>query len=135
MLRYMLDTDICIFVLRNRPAELRQKFRRFEDELCISAITVGELFYGVERSARRIENRRAVEELIGNLTVLPFATRGAAHFAQLRAELTRAGVVCGPYDMLIAGHARSEDLTVVTNNVREFRRIPGLQVENWLQEE
>ena len=131
MLRYMLDTDICIFVLRDRPAAVRQKFRQLEDELCISTITVGELFYGVERSARRIENRRAVEEFIGNLKVLPFTMRGAAHFAQLRAELTRAGVVCGPYDMLIAGHARSEDLTVVTNNVREFRRIPGLQVENW----
>ena len=131
MLRYMLDTDICIFVLRNRPPEVREKFRRFEDELCISAITVGELFYGVERSTRRLENRRAVEEFIGDLMVLPFTIRGAAHFAQLRAELTRAGVACGPYDMLIAGHARSEDLTVVTNNVREFGRIPGLQVENW----
>jgi tRNA(fMet)-specific endonuclease VapC len=135
MLRYMLDTDICIFILRNRPAELRLRFRRFENEVCVSAITVGELFYGVERSARRLENRRAVEAFIGNLPVLPFPTRGAAHFAQLRAELTRAGMTCGPYDMLIAGHARSEDLTVVTNNVREFRRIPGLQVENWLQAE
>ena len=70
-------------------------------------------------------------EFIGNLAVLPFTMRSAAHFAQLRAELARAGMVCGPYDMLIAGHARSEDLTVVTNNVREFGRIPGLQVENW----
>src|SRR5216683_7176224 len=120
MLRYMLDTDICIFVLRNRPVEVRQKFRQFVDELCISTITAGELFYGVERSAQRIENRRVVEEFIGNLNVLPFTMRAAAHFAQLRAELTRAGAACGPYDMLIAGHARSEDLTVVTNNVREF---------------
>jgi tRNA(fMet)-specific endonuclease VapC len=80
----------------------------------------------------RIENRRAVEEFIGNVTVLPFTIRGAAHFAQLRAELTRTGLVCGPYDMLIAGHARSEDLTVVTNNLGEFGRIPGLMVENWL---
>ena len=132
MLRYMLDSDICIFVLRNRPAEVRHKFRQFGDELCISTITVGELFYGVERSSRRAENRRVVEEFIGNLRVLPFTIRGAAHFAQLRAELTRAGMACGPYDMLIAGHARSEDLTVVTNNVREFARIPGLQVENWI---
>jgi tRNA(fMet)-specific endonuclease VapC len=132
MLRYMLDTDICIFIIRNRPPEVRHKFRELADELCISTVTAGELFYGVERSARRIENRRAVEEFMGNLTVLPFTMRGAAHFAQLRAELTRAGVVCGPYDMLIAGHARSEDLTVVTNNVREFGWIPGLQVENWV---
>jgi tRNA(fMet)-specific endonuclease VapC len=132
MLRYMLDTDICIFILRNRPREVRERFRQFEDELCISTITVGELFYGVERSARRSENRRAVEEFIDNLTVLPFTLRGAAHFAQLRAELTARGAVCGPYDLLIAGHARSEDLTVVTNNVTEFSRIPGLTVENWL---
>jgi len=133
MLRYMLDTDICIFVLRNRPPEVQRQFRQFENELCISTITVGELFYGVERSARRIENRLVVEEFIGNLNVLPFTMRAAAHFAQLRAELTNAGITCGPYDMLIAGHARSEDLTVVvTNNVREFGRIPGLQVENWV---
>lgn len=131
MLRYMVDTDICIFVLRNRSAEVRRKFRQFANELCISTITVGELFYGVERSARRIENRRVVEEFIGNLKVLSFTMRAAAHFAQLRAELTHAGVACGPYDMLIAGHARSEDLAVVTNNVREFNRVPGLQVENW----
>src|SRR5579872_3308323 len=124
MLRYMLDTDICIFVLRNRPAKMYESFRRFADEICISAITVGELYYGVERSAMRNENRRIVEEFIGNVTVLPFTTRGAAHFAQLRAELTGAGLICGPYDMLIAGHARSEDLTVVTNNLREFGRIP-----------
>ena len=103
-----------------------------EDELCVSAITVGELFFGVERSAQRIENRRAVEEFIGNLTVLPFTARAAAHFAQLRAELVSGGLVCGAYDMLIAGHARSEDLIVVTNNLREFRRIPGLMVENWV---
>ena len=132
MLRYMLDTDTCIFVLRDRPAEIGQKFRQFEAELCISSITVGELFYGVERSSRRVENRRAVEAFIGNLAVLPFTIRGAAHFALLRAELADAGRECGPYDMLIAGHARSEDLIVVTNNVREFARIPGLQVENWL---
>ncbi|HLY46815.1 MAG TPA: type II toxin-antitoxin system VapC family toxin [Stellaceae bacterium] len=132
MLRYMLDTDICIFVLRNRPPAVHEKFRQFEDELCISTITVGELFYGVERSTRRLENRRAVETFIGDVMVLPFTMRGAAHFAQLRAELTRAGATCGPYDMLIAGHARSEDLTIVTNNVREFGRIPGLQVENWV---
>jgi tRNA(fMet)-specific endonuclease VapC len=131
MLSYMLDTDICIFVLRNRPERVRQRFRQLADELCISTITVGELFYGVERSSRRGENRRTVEEFLGNLTVLPFTIRGAAHFAQLRAELARAGVICGPYDMLIAGHARSEDLTVVTNNVREYGRVPGLQVENW----
>jgi tRNA(fMet)-specific endonuclease VapC len=128
----MLDTDICIFVLRNRPIEVQEKFRRFANELCISTITVGELFFGVERSTRRIENRRAVEQFIENVTVLSFTIRGAAHFAQLRAELTRAGLVCGPYDMLIAGHARSEDLTVVTNNAREFGRIPGLLVEKWL---
>lgn len=132
MLRYMVDTDICVFVLRNRPAELRQKFHQFAEELCISTITVGELFYGVERSAQRPGNRRAVEEFIAGLVVLPFAIRAAAHFAQLRAELTGAGAPCGAYDMLIAGHARSEDLIVVTNNIREFARVPGLMVENWL---
>ena len=108
MLRYMLDTDICIFVLRNRPAEVREKFRRFEDELCISAITVGELFYGVERSARRLENRRAVEEFIGDLMVLPFTIRGAAHFAQLRAELPAGTRLVTP-GLRPSGEAASDD--------------------------
>ena len=132
MLQYMLDTDICIFVLRNRPPELRERFNQLAETLCLSTIALGELLFGAERSARPSENRLAVEALAARVEVLPFSAAAAAHFGQLRAELTALGAVCGAYDMLIAAHARSDGLTVVTNNLLEFGRVPGLRVENWV---
>ena len=132
MLEYMLDTNICIYVIKNRPAALRERFDQVAEALCISTITLGELLYGVEKSARRGENLQAVEEFAARLEVIPFSAKAAAHFGQVRAELTRLGTVCGAYDMLIGAHARSEGLMLVTNNVREFQRIPGLRVDNWV---
>jgi len=132
MLRYMLDTNICIYVIKNRPPKLRERFNRLADQLCISAITLGELIYGTEKSSRPMENLSIVEQFAALLEVLAFANKAAAHFGQLRAELERAGEPVGAYDMLIGGHARSEGLVLVSNNVREFRRIKGLRVENWL---
>ena len=132
MLRYMLDTNICIYVIKNRPPKLRERFNRLADQLCISAITLGELIYGTEKSSRPMENLSIVEQFAARLEVLAFANKAAAHFGQLRAELERAGEPVGAYDMLIGGHARSEGLVLVSNNVREFRRIKGLRVENWL---
>jgi tRNA(fMet)-specific endonuclease VapC len=102
------------------------------EQLCISSITLGELFYGAEKSARRSENLAAIENFVARLDVLSFGERAAAHYGQVRAELERAGTPCGPHDMQIGGHARSEGLIVVTNNMREFVRMPGLRVENWL---
>ena len=131
MLEYMLDTNICIYVIKNRPAALRERFDQLAEVLCISTITLGELLYGVEKSARRGQNLEAVEQFTARLEVLPFAARAAAHFGQIRAELERVGSPCGAYDMLIAAHARSEGLTLVTNNVREFERMPGLRLDNW----
>jgi tRNA(fMet)-specific endonuclease VapC len=128
----MLDTDICIYVMRDRPAEIQQRFDSFADELCISMITLGELLYGAEKSDRRVQNLRAVERFSSRLEVLPFSPAAASHYGQIRAELEQVGTPAGPYDMLIGGHARSEGLTVVTNNVREFFRMPGLRVENWV---
>ena len=130
MLRYMLDTNICIYVLKNRPPGLRERFDELVDELSISVITLGELFYGAENSARRSENRRTIEQFAGRLEVLPFTANAAAHYGQIRAVLRRSGRPAGVHDMLIGGHARSEGLILVTNNVREFARMPGLQVEN-----
>jgi tRNA(fMet)-specific endonuclease VapC len=132
MLEYMLDTNICIYVIKNRPAALRERFNEHADALCISTITLGELFYGVERSARRSQNLRAVEEFAARLEVMPFPAKAAAHFGQIRAELARLGMPCGACDMLIAAHARSEGLTLVTNNIREFQRIPALRIDNWV---
>ena len=132
MLRYMLATNICIYVLKNRPAQLRQRFNELADQLCISVITLAELIYGAEKSARPQQNLAVVEQFRGRLEVLPFVERAANHYGQLRAELERAGQRIGLHDMMIGGHARSEALTVVTNNVREFQRMPGLRLENWL---
>ena len=132
MLAYMLDTNICIYVIKRYPPTLRGKFNALAEQLCISSITLGELHYGADKSARRIENQTALAHFVARLDVLPFAEKAAAHYGQLRAELERAGTPCGPHDMQIGGHARSEGLILVTNNAREFGRMPGLRVENWV---
>ncbi|MBE7197087.1 MAG: type II toxin-antitoxin system VapC family toxin [Parafilimonas terrae] len=132
MLAYMLDTNICIYIIKSRPPELRERFNRLADQLCISSITLGELHYGAEKSARRAENLAAIGQFVARLDVLPFGEKAAAHYGQVRAELSRAGTPCGPHDMQIGGHARSEGLIVVTNNLREFDRMPGLRTENWV---
>lgn len=131
MLRYMLDTNICIYVMRSQPDRLRQRFSRFGEQLCISTIVLGELVYGAEKSAKPAVNLSAIGHFCGNLDVLPFTERAAHHYGQIRAELERMGRPIGPHDMMIAGHARSEGLTLVTNNEREFARVDGLRVENW----
>lgn len=132
MLAYVLDTNICIYVMKNHPEHLRAKFNQLADALCISSITLGELHYGAEKSARRGDNLLRIAHFIARLEVLPFDSKAAAHYGQLRAELERAGTPCGSHDMQIGAHARSQGLTVVTNNMREFSRMPGLRVENWV---
>lgn len=134
MLRYMLDTNICIYVIKDRPSGLRERFDELVNELSISVITLGELLYGAENSARRAENLQTIEQFARRLHVLPFATQAAAHYGQIRAALRRAGRPSGVHDMLIGAHARSEGLVLVTNNIREFARMPGLQIENWVGE-
>ena len=132
MLRYMLDTNICIYVILNRPAGLRERFNELSEQLCISTITLAELHFGVEKSARVTKNRNIVEEFVARLEIQPFSVDAAVHYGQIRAALERAGRPVGLHDMLIGAHARSEGLTLVTNNRREFDRIPGLVVENWV---
>src|SRR5881227_3687675 len=127
MLQFMLDTNICIYVIKNYPPVLRQRFNLLAEQLCMSTITLGELHYGAEKSARRPENLTAIEHFVARLHVLPFGDKAAAHYGQVRAELERTGGPCGPHDMQIAGHARSEGLIVVTNNLREFARVPGVR--------
>lgn len=132
MLIYMLDTNICIYVMKTYPLVIRDKFNALAEQLCISSITLGELYYGAEKSARRAENLTAIAHFVARLEVLPFEDKAAAHYGQVRAELERAGTPCGPHDMQIGGHARGEGLIVVTNNMREFVRMPGVRAENWL---
>ena len=131
MLRYLLDTNIAIFVLRNRSAQLQARFVEARGELAISSVSVAELAYGAEKSERPTENRRAVEEFLALLDVLDFDGAAASHSGQIRASLAAAGTPIGGYDVLIAGHARSRGLVVVTNNTREFERVSGLLVEDW----
>jgi tRNA(fMet)-specific endonuclease VapC len=132
MLEYMLDTNICIYITKNYPLELLDRFDQLSEHICISMITLAELQFGVEKSARRQSNLDALSEFNARIDVLPFGTGAAVHYGQLRAELQRTGQLAGPLDMLIGAHARSEGLILVTNNEREFVRMPGLRVENWI---
>jgi tRNA(fMet)-specific endonuclease VapC len=131
MLAYMLDTNICIYVMKTHPAELRKKFDALAEQLCISSITLGELHYGAEKSARPARNLTELRNFAARLDVLPFDDKAAAHYGQLRAELEHMGKPCGLHGIQIGGHARSEGLTVVTN-MPEFSRMPGIRVENWV---
>ncbi len=131
MLRYMLDTDICIYLNKRHPSKLLERFNRLAGQIAVSTITLGELYFGAEKSDRRAENFMALDGFFSGLEVLDFSRQAARHFADLRAGLEKSGKLIGPYDLLIGAHARSEGLILVTNNEREFRRIPGLAMENW----
>ncbi|HEY7901160.1 MAG TPA: type II toxin-antitoxin system VapC family toxin [Caulobacteraceae bacterium] len=128
----MLDTNVCIRALRDRPNELRDRFNREADGLAISTIVLTELLHGAETSARSEHNRREVERFAARVEVLDFDVEAAGHSAQIKATLERRGQMIGPYDLLIAGHARSRGLVVVTSNRGEFDRVEGLRVEDWL---
>ena len=134
MLRYMLDTNLCIRVLRDRPPALREHFNREADGLCISSVALMELLHGAEKSARVEHHRPAVGDFATRLDVLAFDAPAAAHAAEIRAQLERRGQPIGAYDLQIAGHARSQGLIVVTGNLDEFRRVDGLRSEDWLAE-
>ena len=135
MIKYMLDTCICIYTIKNRPAVIRQEFRRHHDQLCISAVTFMELIKGVEKSADPAANLKVIEGFAARLEVLDFDMNAAYHSGQIIAVLESQGQKIGAYDSQIAGHARSRGLIVVTNNIREFSRVPGLLIENWLDQE
>lgn len=127
MLRYMLDTNICSYVMRERPLALRERFNSEAERMCISAITLGELLFGAEG---RPSVRPILEQFVARIALRDFGHTAAAHYAQIRVELKKQPI--GANDTLIAAHARSEGLTLVTNNAREFERVPGLRIENWV---
>ena len=132
MPEFMLDTNICIYVMTNRMPQLSERFTRASSRVCISTITLAELHYGAEKSQRKAINTLAIERFLEGIDVLPFSPEAAAHYGQIRAGLERAGAPASSPDMLIGAHARSEGLTLITNNRREFDRIPDLRVENWV---
>lgn len=131
MLKYMLDTNICIFTIKNKPQQVRDAFNRHSGQLCISSVSLMELIYGAEKSASPERNLAVVEGLAARLEVMSYDELAATHTGQLHAELARNGTPIGPYDQLIAGHARSRGLIMVTNNRREFDRVAGLRIEDW----
>jgi len=132
MLKYMLDTNICIYVIKRRPIEVLETFNKFAGTLCISAITYAELCHGVEKSALPEHNRRQVEDFVSRLEILPYGDKAAAHYSEIRADLERQSKPIDVNDLHIAAHARSEGMVIVSNNLREFARVAGLRLENWL---
>lgn len=131
MLKYLLDTNIVIYTLKNKPARVRTAFDRHAGEICLSTVTLGELIYGAEKSTQVEHNLAVIEGLAARLEVASFDARAAMHFGQIRAELLRSGAAIGPYDMMIAGHARALGLILVSNNLKEFERVPGMRLQNW----
>ena len=134
MLRYMLDTDISIYIIKNRPQGLRNTFNNRAGQLCVSAITAAELIHGAMKSSETDRNLRKVEDYLSRLDILEFGEVAAAHYGDIRAALERQGNIIGPNDLFIAAHSRCQALILVTNNVREFQRVEGLRIENWLME-
>ncbi|MBP5985782.1 MAG: type II toxin-antitoxin system VapC family toxin [Azonexus sp.] len=132
MLKYLLDTNIVIYVIKRRPPEVREVFNEQHGRMAISAITLAELVHGAEKSQFPSRNLAVVEDFCSRLTVLPYPPEAAYHYGSIRAALERQGRPIGVNDLHIAAHARSSGLTVVTNNLSEFERVPGLLLTNWL---
>lgn len=133
MLRYLLDTNIVIYVLKRRPVEVLSTFNANASRMAISSITLAELLHGAEKSSRVSENLAAIEDFCSRLQVLPYGPKAAQHYGAIRAALEKLGQPIGVNDMHIAAHARSEGLVLVTNNMGEFARVPALEAENWVQ--
>jgi tRNA(fMet)-specific endonuclease VapC len=130
---YMLDTDTCAFILRRSSPTLLQRIQQVPLQAqVISVVTLAELLYGVQASSRKKANRMAVDALVRHLTVIDWSRDAAENYAQIRADLKQRGQLIGSNDLLIAAHARSLGAVVVTNNVKDFGRVKGLKVENWM---
>jgi tRNA(fMet)-specific endonuclease VapC len=131
-MEYLLDTNICIYIIKKKPVNVFEKFKTLEiGSIGISSITLAELRYWIMKSSDIEKNSEALERFITPLDIIDFDTNAAIEYGKIRADLEKKGTPIGPLDMLIASHAKSLDLTLVTNNEREFNRISELKVENW----
>lgn len=131
---YLLDTNICVYLIKKKPIQVLDRFKaEAVGTISVSSITVAELFFGVAKSQFPDRNELALQQFLLPLTIAPFDTQAAQIYGQIRAELERTGRPIGAMDMLIAAHAKSLNLTLVTNNEREFVRIPNLRIENWTE--
>jgi tRNA(fMet)-specific endonuclease VapC len=132
--RFLLDTNICIYIRRKKPVEVLRRFRTLKvGEAALSVITFGELVYGAEKSAQRAAALELLRELARVLPVMGLPETAADAYGTIRAELEQKGQMIGNNDLWIAAHAKAAGLTLVTNNEREFRRVRGLRVENWAE--
>lgn len=132
MLKYLLDTNIVIYVLKRRPKEVLEVFNINASRMAISSITLSELLYGAEKSQNIDRNLEAIEEFISHLDVLPYDAKASQHYGQIKAALEKKGEIIGENDIHIAAHAISQGLILVSNNLREFKRVPNLAFENWV---
>lgn len=131
-MRYMLDTNICIYAIKNKPEQVLMRLQEHDPaEICISSVTYAELVHGVEKSKAIEKNRVALALLLANIEIMSFDSLAAESYGKVRADLEKAGTPIGPLDMMIAGHAKSKGYIVVTNNTKEFERVKGLKIENW----
>ena len=133
MLKYLLDTNIVIYVIRRRPLEMLAMFNQHAGRMAMSAITLAELHHEAEKSERVAQNLAVIEDFASRLEVLPYTATAAQHYGSIRGALEKVGQSIGVNDLHIAAHARCQGLVVVTNNLSEFERVPGLLVENWVQ--
>ena len=134
-MKYMLDTNICIYAMKSKPEIVLGRFKEeMESGLCISSITLAELECGMKHSSNPMQNEQALLRFLVPLSVLPFGADAASVYGEIRAALQSKGAPIGPLDMLIAAHARAEGITLVTNNVKEYEQVPGLEIENWAEE-
>lgn len=133
-MRYMLDTNICIYVIKHKPEKVFQKLQEVDpSDVCISSVTYAELVHGVEKSAAVDKNRLALSMFLANIEILNFDVNAAENYGKIRAALEKNGTPIGPLDMMIAGHAQSLGYIVVTNNMKEFKRVNNLKIENWVE--
>jgi len=132
MLRYMLDTDICSFIMKRSNDLLLKRLQKVPvSDVCISVVTKSELLFGVEVSPRQRQDEAALLAFLNHVEILDFPDKASPHYAEIRAQLKTLGTMIGANDLFIAAHARSLGLTLVTNNTREFGRVPKLRIENW----
>ncbi|QBQ15036.1 type II toxin-antitoxin system tRNA(fMet)-specific endonuclease VapC [Acinetobacter haemolyticus] len=131
MLKYMLDTNIVIYTMKQRPLAVKERFNAVSTQLCVSSITVAESIFGAENSQTPAKNLKVVEDFLSRLQILDYGVDAAIQYGNIKAQLKRIGQPIGENDLHIAAHARSRGLILVTNNMREFERVPALQVENW----
>ncbi len=133
-MRYMLDTNICIYAIKHKPEQVFMRLQEHDPiDICISSVTYAELVHGVEKSKAIEKNRVALALLLANIEIMNFDSLAAESYGKIRADLEKAGTPIGPLDMMIAGHAMALGYTVVTNNIKEFERVKGLKLENWTE--